>query len=97
MNEAIKYIHREPTAADQSPVLTDFCEEEAQRALNYHKSFPEYRETPLADLKELAACLGIAGFYVKDESSRFDLNAFKCWAAATAWGDMPQTARHGYQ
>ncbi|MDR2094407.1 MAG: diaminopropionate ammonia-lyase, partial [Treponema sp.] len=36
-----------------------------------------YAETPLANLSRLAAYLGIKGLYVKDESFRFGLNAFK--------------------
>jgi len=46
-------------------------------ALQFHRSFPEYCETPLANLENLAARLGVKGIYVKDESYRFGLNAFK--------------------
>lgn len=51
--------------------------EDGRQVLAYHKSFPEYTETPLADLRNLAESLGIKGMYVKDESYRFGLNAFK--------------------
>lgn len=43
----------------------------------YHQSFPVYQETPLARLKETARELGVGEIYVKDESYRFGLNAFK--------------------
>jgi len=43
----------------------------------FHQSFPEYSRTPLRSLDRLAAHLGVAGIYVKDESYRFGLNAFK--------------------
>jgi diaminopropionate ammonia-lyase len=77
VNEAIKYIHREPSRDGSTSVLENFSLKEAEKALNYHKSFPEYKETPLVELKELAANLGIAKFYVKDESYRFGVNTFK--------------------
>ena len=43
----------------------------------FHKSFPQYSETPLAELDRLAEFLGVAKLCVKDESYRFGLNAFK--------------------
>ena len=51
--------------------------EEVQKAREFHKSFPQYTVTPLADLKAQAANLGIGKLCVKDESYRFGLNAFK--------------------
>lgn len=49
----------------------------AQKVIGYHKSFPQYEETPLVELKNLSEEIGLKGFYVKDESYRFGLNAFK--------------------
>lgn len=46
-------------------------------AQNFHKSFPQYKETPLAELKNMAGFLGLKDMFVKDESYRFGLNAFK--------------------
>ena len=43
----------------------------------FHKSFPQYEETPLVSLKMLAKELGVGGIYIKDESYRFGLNSFK--------------------
>lgn len=51
--------------------------EQGKKILEYHKSFPAYTETPLAKLDNLAKELGISNLYVKDESYRFGLNAFK--------------------
>lgn len=48
-----------------------------QKAQNFHRSFPMYAPTPLADLKGLARAWGLGGVFVKDESHRFGLNAFK--------------------
>ncbi|MEG0269695.1 MAG: diaminopropionate ammonia-lyase [Clostridia bacterium] len=48
-----------------------------QMAQNFHQSFPQYSVTPLQELNGMAHELKISGFYVKDESYRFGLNAFK--------------------
>ena len=42
-----------------------------------HREHPEYRETPLRKLDAMAESLGVKAFFVKDESHRFGLNAFK--------------------
>ena len=49
----------------------------AEKVFNYHKSFPQYKKTPLVSLSNLAKQSGLKEFYVKDESYRFGLNAFK--------------------
>ncbi len=51
--------------------------EEMGKASNFHKSFPQYAVTPLTRLSGLAEYLGLNRLYVKDESYRFGLNAFK--------------------
>lgn len=51
--------------------------EESIHVRRFHESFPEYRKTPLVPLDHLAEHLGLNGIFVKDESFRFDLNAFK--------------------
>lgn len=63
---------------------------------NFHKRFPQYKETPLQNLKALATLYGVKAIYVKDESHRFGLNAFKVLGGAYAIGkylagrlDMP--------
>ncbi len=43
----------------------------------FHKSMDAYAETPLIELKSLASTLNVKGIFVKDESHRFGLNAFK--------------------
>lgn len=43
----------------------------------FHRSFPQYEPTPLAALNHTAKSLGLKGLFVKDESHRFGLNAFK--------------------
>ena len=54
-----------------------FSREEAEKALRFHKSIPSYRVTSLIALKDAARQNGIKSIFVKDESSRFGLKAFK--------------------
>ncbi|WP_017212892.1 diaminopropionate ammonia-lyase [Clostridium beijerinckii] len=60
--------------------------EEVSKAKKFHESFLEYDETPLIDLKELAEKIGLGGIYLKDESYRFGLNAFKVLGGSFAMG-----------
>lgn len=61
--------------------------ENARKVQAFHASFPVYKETPLASLKETAGLLGIDNIYVKDESYRFGLNAFKVLGGSYAIGN----------
>jgi diaminopropionate ammonia-lyase len=49
-----------------------------------HRSLPGYTPTPLAPLPGLAAALGLRELWVKDESRRFGLGAFKALGASYA-------------
>lgn len=59
-------------------------EKEIKKVRNFHKSFDEYEKTPLISLNNLAKELGVNSIYVKDESHRFKLNAFKVLGASYA-------------
>lgn len=54
-----------------------FGYEMSEKVQKFHSSFPEYQATPLVNLKHLAKELNVSNIYVKDESYRFGLNAFK--------------------
>ncbi len=54
-----------------------FSARAAEAALAFHRTIPGYEPTPLVSLDALAAHLGVAKIWVKDESWRFGLNAFK--------------------
>ena len=60
--------------------------ENVRSALRFHRSFPQYEVTPLQSLKKMASYLGLKGLYVKDESYRFGLNAFKVLGGSYAIG-----------
>jgi len=51
--------------------------QEAETVLKFHKTIEAYQPTPLFTLNNLAERLGVECIYVKDESKRFGLNAFK--------------------
>lgn len=63
----------------------------ATSARDFHRSLPGYSPTPLVDLPQLAAELGVGAVEVKDESSRLGLPAFKVlgasWAVARVVAD----------
>lgn len=59
---------------------------EAQKVQAFHQSFPQYEPTPLAMLDQLAKELHVSKLFVKDESYRFDLNAFKALGGSYAIG-----------
>ena len=83
MTESFKLVSCQP----KGDFPLDFLSEtQAQKIREFHKTFPMYRPTPLAHLKETAAYLGLGDIYVKNESLRFGLNAFKVLGGSYAIG-----------
>jgi diaminopropionate ammonia-lyase len=74
---AIKWIENAVPVTKNRKTLSLMDVTEIEKAYAFHKSFPQYAETPLWRLNSLAKKLNIKGFYVKDESFRFGLNSFK--------------------
>ncbi|MFT9850551.1 diaminopropionate ammonia-lyase [Aneurinibacillus sp. REN35] len=66
--------------------LAPFTEQEASRVQAFHKTMDSYHPTPLHSLRHLAQHLGIGKIYVKDESKRFGLQAFKALGGSYAIG-----------
>ena len=58
----------------------------AKKVQNFHSGFPVYQKTPLTELRETAKMLGLGTVYIKDESYRFGLNAFKVLGGSYAIG-----------
>jgi diaminopropionate ammonia-lyase len=56
----------------------------SRSSIDYHKTLSAYKPTPLIKLNGLAEKLGVKEIFVKDESKRFGLNAFKCLGASYA-------------
>lgn len=55
-----------------------------ERAMAFHRTIPGYKPTPLVSLPALARELGVDKLWVKDESKRFGLNAFKALGGSYA-------------
>ena len=77
-------INTMPKSEDKN--LSIMSLEEVKRAKTFHESFPQYKLTPLVNLKEMANYLGLSKVCVKDESYRFGLNAFKVLGGSYAIG-----------
>ena len=60
--------------------------EQAEHTRRFHSGLPGYRPTPLVERKALAEKLGVGNIWVKDESHRFGLNAFKALGGSYAMG-----------
>ena len=83
----VQAVHFDRNRGEALYPVDRFGPEGAKQALGFHRSFPEYSETPLVELKALAGELGVSSIYVKDESYRFGLNAFKVLGGSYAIGN----------
>ncbi len=59
----------------------------AKKARRFHGSFDMYKETPLVALDKLSEKLKVKDIFIKDESYRFGLNAFKVLGGSYAIGN----------
>ena len=84
IRELIKWAANEMPKTDCAKTLSLMTRAETEKALHFHRSFPQYAQTPLVNLSRLASYFGIKGIFVKDESFRFELNAFKVLGASYA-------------
>ena len=74
--------------SEEKASLEGYTLEKAREVRRFHESFPMYAPTPLAQLPATAKALGIGEIYVKDESHRFGLNAFKVLGGSYAMGNI---------
>lgn len=87
MNDEIKWIENDMLKTFGDGVSTElFSELEIDKARKFHSTLPDYEPTPLHSLQKLALNHGVGGIYVKDESYRFGLNAFKALGGSYAIG-----------
>ena len=76
MSEPIRWaVNHMPKTEDANLPIMGL--EEIKKARAFHESFPQYGKTPLTKLEHMASYLGLKEVYIKDESYRFGLNAFK--------------------
>ena len=83
--EEFKLVSRVPDGRS----LPEFLDKsELAQVRHFHESFPQYTPTPLAALPETARALCVGKIWVKDESKRFGLNAFKVLGGSWAMGTL---------
>ncbi|KAI9150048.1 Diaminopropionate ammonia-lyase [Paramyrothecium foliicola] len=58
----------------------------------FHKSFPGYNQTPLVSLDNVAKEIGVGAVYLKNETTRMELPAFKILGAS--WGAVQAIKQH---
>ena len=68
------------------PLLEHFTVEEVSHVEQFHRTYGKFEETPLQKLEVLATYVGVNQIFVKDESYRFGLNAFKVLGGVYALG-----------
>ena len=73
--QGIQYIVNASPDHGKGPAFLSPVETAAVQA--FHEALPEYARTALVPLPELAESLGIKAAFIKDESTRFGLKAFK--------------------
>ena len=81
MNKQIESIPNPYRFSGQS------IKENSDTAYNFHKTLPGYLPTPLLNLRHFAQEIGIGDCYIKDESQRLGLNAFKVLGASYAMAE----------
>ena len=87
-NEFIKsHIIKDLRDKSKSKTNVDYLSHGVMEGVrDFHKSFDEYSVTPLHKLENLAKYLGLKNIFLKDESYRFGLNAFKVLGGSYAIG-----------
>jgi len=68
---------RARTVASSNAVAQFFPKEVFEQTRSFHRQIPGYQISPLRNLSNLAAMIGVGGIWVKDESQRLSLNSFK--------------------
>jgi diaminopropionate ammonia-lyase len=77
-------VARIPRAVVNGALAPPSRSDGGEQALAFHRALPGYEPTPLVPAMALAHELGLERVYVKDESSRFGLPAFKFLGASWA-------------
>lgn len=85
MNKTFEYI-KNNCQSESKYDIGAFSIEKAKKIIKFHESFDLYEMTPLRNLHALAKDLGVESVYIKDESYRFNLNAFKVLGGSYALG-----------
>lgn len=87
-NRDIKWVYNNwiNTLREEKAATGFLSKQKITQVVNFHRSFPEYSITPLHSLDQLAKEFNVEKIWVKDESCRFGLNAFKGLGGSYAIG-----------
>ena len=85
MKEIFKLVSR---TTDNGPVPDYLTPSYVQQVRSFHQTIPGYAPTPLVSLDDTARELGVGKIWVKDESKRFGLNAFKVLGGSYAMAKL---------
>lgn len=88
MSSTIQWLYRDQQFSGVTPSrLPEWLNASSvQGVTDYHSKMPGYQVTPLVSLRHTATRLGFQDIWVKDESHRLGLNAFKVLGASWAIG-----------
>ena len=82
---ANSFVSEGEARQEEDDLILCFSPEISRLVAGYHESLPGYQPTPLVSLTALADRLQLGRIWVKDESQRFGLNAFKVLGASYAF------------
>ena len=85
MKEIFKLVSRTPDNGSVPEYLTP---DHVRQVRTFHQTIPGYAPTPLVVLQDTAKALGVGEIWVKDESRRFGLNAFKVLGGSYAMAKL---------
>lgn len=80
----IKLLKNNTPQSSSKKLINHFSQSFADKTKNFHNTIPQYKLTPLLELKKSAAEFGIEKLWLKDESHRMGLKAFKVLGASYA-------------
>ena len=81
-----KQLLQSKNSENVEPLLEHFTIEQVKQVENFHRTYRKFKKTPLQSLACLADYVGINAVFIKDESYRFGLNAFKVLGGVYAVG-----------
>ncbi len=82
--ETIKAITNQYKGQNEVDELKNFTKNKLDQVMKLHMSMPHYQASPLHELRALSKYLGVESIFVKDEATRFGLDAFKGLGASYA-------------
>jgi len=82
MNEKLKWVLNQhyleqDNVYQVTDLLSHFTLEQVRKVGQFQSTYEKFEKTPLHYLESLASFIGVEKILIKDESSRFGLNAFK--------------------